>query len=179
MFPNYLFVVCFQTLCSETIWTWLVRPLQKIKTQIYKIIPKGKSFFYKKQQQNREQGDDIMIVACHAWLSWYNGFAPSIILLHIHNVPTCMWDPWLLRSTRSNHLLNHFSHGEYSLFQIGMYVIQGIVQHNSKKSDHSPLFHYQSSVLSCIYISSNSNKYQWECPIKYQKHTDKISWIIT
>ena len=177
MFPNYLLVVCFQTLCSETIWTWLVRPLQKIKTQIYKIIPKGKSFFYKKQQQNREQGDDIMIVACHAWLSWYNGFAPSIILLHIHNVHVC--GTWLLRSTRSNHLLNHFSHGEYSLFQIGMYVIQGIVQHNSKKSDHSPLFHYQSSVLSCIYISSNSNKYQWECPIKYQKHTDKISSIIT
>ena len=141
---------------SKTIWTiYLVRPLQK--TQVHLKFQKVKVFFTVPKSNTIEQGDDIMIVACHAWLSWYNGFAPSIILLHIHNVPTCVWDSRLLRSTRSNHLLNHFSHGEYSLFQIGMYVIQGIVQHNSKKSDHSPLFHYQSSVLSCIYISSNSN----------------------
>ena len=62
---------------------------------------------------------------------------PRALFYYIYTTYMCVG---LLRSTRSNHLLNHFSHGEYSLFQIGMYVIQGIVQHNSKKSDHSPLF---------------------------------------
>ena len=45
----------------------LGRPLQK--TQVHLKFQKVKVFFTVPKSNTIEQGDDIMIVACHAWLS--------------------------------------------------------------------------------------------------------------